>query len=103
MGNPYKYRQGHCQVSSFGVGGTNGHAVFWGEKKREVPDVRRQFLRKMTECKGQILADGNDPANWEFSGLSFKPELGVKYSVVYSKDPLTNKDTITYEKQAETI
>merc|ERR1712066_748176 len=24
------YIQGHCQVSSFGFGGSNGHGVFWG-------------------------------------------------------------------------
>ena len=35
----YKYAQGHCQVSSFGVGGTNGHAIFWGEKARSYPLV----------------------------------------------------------------
>merc|ERR1719353_169890 len=27
----YMYPMGHCQVSSFGVGGTNGHAIMWGK------------------------------------------------------------------------
>jgi polyketide synthase-associated protein len=97
--NPYKYKQGHCQVSSFGVGGTNGHAVFWGEGHREPPDTRRIFLNKMALTKGKILTDGVDPKNWESSGLAFDAKPGDTYNVIYSKNPMTNEDVITYEKQ----
>merc|ERR550514_1703020 len=66
--NPYKYKQGHCQVSSFGVGGTNGHAIFWGEGHKKLPDVRMLFLKKLTGAKAKVQVEGSDPANWMSSG-----------------------------------
>merc|ERR1712113_1009595 len=67
--NPYKYKQGHCQVSSFGVGGTNGHAIFWGESQRHKeasPDYHRTFLQKVMNAPPPIVVDGADPSSWEF-------------------------------------
>merc|ERR1719362_1211506 len=61
--NPYKYKQGHCQVSSFGVGGTNGHAIFWGEGYKPPPDYRRIMVEKYSKTP-KIIADGNNPADW---------------------------------------
>merc|ERR1712187_19132 len=97
--NPYKYKQGHCQVSSFGVGGTNGHAIFWGEGYTPPIDVRKIFLNKMACGKGNILTDGSDASQWESKGLSFNPEPGEKYNVIYSKNPVTNEECLIYEKQ----
>jgi 3-oxoacyl-(acyl-carrier-protein) synthase len=94
--NPYKYKQGHCQVSSFGVGGTNGHAIFWGEGHKPPQDVRKIFLNKLARNKGNVLTDGSDPSKWH---VGFNPKAGENYSVIYSKDPLTNEDVFTYQKE----
>merc|ERR1712190_654631 len=95
--NPYKYKQGHCQVSSFGVGGTNGHAIFWGESCVEAPDSRKQFLDKIKSLPPPIVAIGSDPAKWEFTVMSYNPTPGEGYQIIYSKDPLTGEESLKYE------
>merc|ERR1719401_67240 len=53
--NPYKYRQGHCQVSSFGVGGANGHAIFWGqEHTQQEVDYSKVFMNKLKADKSDL-------------------------------------------------
>merc|ERR1711998_104652 len=69
--NPYKYKQGHCQVSSFGVGGTNGHAIFWGEGFKPPPDYRRSLMDVKKLSGSKIIADGPDPSKWEYSGIAY--------------------------------
>mmetsp|Transcript_49295 Transcript_49295/g.154388 ORF Transcript_49295/g.154388 Transcript_49295/m.154388 type:complete len:937 (+) Transcript_49295:67-2877(+) len=95
---PYKYKQGHAQVSSFGVGGTNGHAIFWGKGPAPVLDFKRILLDKMRKAPTRIVADGDDPSQWEYSGPSFDASPDEQYRVVYVKDPLTGEETFTYEK-----
>merc|ERR1712190_392017 len=58
--NPYKYKQGHCQVSSFGVGGTNGHAIFWGECFKPPVDHKRKLMQKLMGASAPIVADGRN-------------------------------------------
>nr|AQS99293.1 type I polyketide synthase [Gambierdiscus excentricus] len=100
---PYKYRQGHCQVSSFGVGGTNGHAIFWGEGKDKVSvDVRKAFLLKVKKGPPSIIADGPRPSDWEFSGIAPDVRPGEKYRVTFLRDQLTKDETIRYEKVEDT-
>jgi acyl transferase domain-containing protein len=97
---PYKYRQGHCQVSSFGVGGTNGHAVFWGETAKPRPNPQKDFMKKMSKVrKSVVVAVGNDPANWEFSGPGYDAKPGEEYKIVLTRDPLTQQEEVFYEKQ----
>jgi hypothetical protein len=96
--NPYKYKQGHCQVSSFGVGGTNGHAIFWGEGYKPPPDYKRELRSRASKLGSNIIANGPDPANWEFSGISYDAKPGDNYSVVFSKDPITGVEQVSYEK-----
>jgi len=96
---PYRYKQGHCQVSSFGVGGTNGHAIFWGEGKRLSPDNRKVFLLKLKQAHSQILTDGSNPEQWEYTGMAYDAKPGDMYRVVYSRDPVTKEEDIRYEKE----
>nr|AQS99236.1 type I polyketide synthase [Gambierdiscus polynesiensis] len=97
--NPYKYKQGHCQVSSFGVGGTNGHAIFWGKKANEAQvSFAKLFLKKLMASPPPIVQDGSNPADWDFSGLSFDSMPGDRYKVVLSKDTLTGEEKFNYER-----
>jgi len=100
--NPYKYKQGHCQVSSFGVGGTNGHAIFWGEGKKPEPDYKKVFAAKLAKIASAVVADGNDPSNWEYKGPSFDAEPEDQYKIILRKDPLTQEESVSYEKVTAT-
>merc|ERR1711920_1075627 len=42
---------------------------------------------------------GPDPAHWEFTGMSYDPQPGETYQVIYSRDPITDEEEIRYEKQ----
>mmetsp|Transcript_157147 Transcript_157147/g.286121 ORF Transcript_157147/g.286121 Transcript_157147/m.286121 type:complete len:932 (+) Transcript_157147:83-2878(+) len=102
--NPYRYTRGHCQVSSFGVGGTNGHAIFWGENMKlltEKPDYKELFMRKMNTQKNVIKAEGSDPSSWTLTGPDTKSKLGEKYDVVMEKDFLTDETKIRWVKAEE--
>jgi len=99
--NPYKYKQGHCQVSSFGVGGTNGHAIFWGKGKDVEKDYSKIFFKKLTESPPPIVQDGSNPADWEFNGLPYDSQPGDKYKITFSKDDVTGEERFKYEKQEE--
>jgi len=96
----YKYAQGHCQVSSFGVGGTNGHAIFWGEKAQPDVDFRKVFLKKIMRATPPIVTDGTtDPSLWDYRGLDYKATMGDSYKVMLEKDPLTGEESVTFEKE----
>jgi len=102
--NPYKFKQGHCQVSSFGVGGTNGHAIFWGRKFDEVQkDFTKIFLRKMLSSPPPIVQDGSNPADWDFRGLSYDAQPGEKYTVTFFKDDVTGEERFRYERQEDYV
>merc|ERR1712190_94855 len=94
---PYKYKRGHCQVSSFGVGGTNGHAIFWGEGYREPPDYKKLFVKKIMESSPPLLMDGDKPENWEYSGLPILDDPDKQFKIKLEKDPITEEEVITYE------
>nr|AQS99318.1 type I polyketide synthase [Gambierdiscus polynesiensis] len=96
--NPYKYRQGHCQVSSFGVGGTNGHAIFWGEGAKPDVDYKVMFVSKVRKAAAPIIVDGPDPADWEYSGPDYNAVPGVKYNIILNRDPFTDEETVSYER-----
>jgi len=99
--NPYKYKQGHCQVSSFGVGGTNGHAIFWGEGFKQTPNYGKMFMGKLRRASVPIIVDGPDPANWVYSGPDYNAGPDVKYNIILNRDPVTEEETVTYERVEE--
>lgn len=98
--NPYKYTRGHCQVSSFGVGGTNGHAIFWGEDLSPVLalDPQKLLLAKLYRQTPTLIADGPNPADWDFSGPDFRSKPGDKYVISIEKDPITGEVPIRWIK-----
>uniref|UniRef100_A0A7S2L0H4 Uncharacterized protein n=1 Tax=Zooxanthella nutricula TaxID=1333877 RepID=A0A7S2L0H4_9DINO len=100
---PYMYNAGHCQVSSFGVGGTNGHAIFWGEARKPIVDVKQKLLVKVMNSAPPIIADGPDPADWEYSGPPFDLKDGEKCSITYWKDPVTGDEEVRFDRQLKAI
>merc|ERR1719162_2538848 len=43
----FRFDQGHVHVSSFGFGGTNGHAIFWGTNLYNEPDMGARMLKRI--------------------------------------------------------
>lgn len=97
--NPYLYKQGHCQVSSFGVGGTNGHAIFWGEQVTEQEfNPKTLFMKKLKMQTPTIIVDGPDPADWDYSGPGLSSKPGDKYELFTEKDPISGNAPIRWKK-----
>mmetsp|Transcript_56138 Transcript_56138/g.162689 ORF Transcript_56138/g.162689 Transcript_56138/m.162689 type:complete len:634 (-) Transcript_56138:23-1924(-) len=94
--NPWRYRQGHCQVSSFGVGGTNGHAVFWGASPEGVNQLQL-FLKLVRQNPPAVIMHGKDPVDWEFDSLRYNDEGGEKCIVTLEKDPATSEISVRYD------
>eukprot|EP00747_Dinoflagellata_sp_TGD_P164522 gnl/TRDRNA2_/TRDRNA2_184576_c0_seq1.p1 gnl/TRDRNA2_/TRDRNA2_184576_c0~~gnl/TRDRNA2_/TRDRNA2_184576_c0_seq1.p1 ORF type:complete len:938 (+),score=185.40 gnl/TRDRNA2_/TRDRNA2_184576_c0_seq1:75-2888(+) len=95
----YMYPMGHCQVSSFGVGGTNGHAIMWGKISEAKVDLKSKFIRKVNESVPQITADGADPATWEVIGMpdprskpTDKYEVGIEADGQITWDKIDDDD-----------
>lgn len=75
--------RGHCQVSSFGFGGTNGHAVFWGSNIVAVPDVRTQLMKRLSKMlPPEVQPIGSSPDDWESDWPEKDCQAGDRYSVI---------------------
>jgi len=102
--NPYRYNSGHCQVSSFGVGGTNGHAIFWGESIHgDDEDRGEQLLKRVKKESGKVIVDGPDPENWHYIGPDIKlspDSKDPKWTAIVERDPVDKKLTVRWEKKA---
>nr|AQS99268.1 type I polyketide synthase [Gambierdiscus excentricus] len=62
----FRYLQGHSQASSFGLGGTNGHAIFWGENLGGQLPVRKQFeQRYRAKPPPEVRPLGKNYDEWE--------------------------------------
>jgi len=62
----FRYLQGYSQVSSFGHGGTIGHAIFWGEDHNAKPDIKRLWEKKVSSRRPpEVRPMGPNPDNWE--------------------------------------
>jgi len=98
--NPYLYPQGHCQVSSFGVGGTNGHAIFWGKNESlKNVDWTKKFLKKIQDTPAKIIVDGPNPETWDYEGPDYNSEPGDRFTVTVTKE--FDEEVVTYQKIEE--
>jgi hypothetical protein len=80
-------QQSHMHVSSFGFGGTNGHAVLHGENQYLTSDPRRMFMKRLGLMSApEIRPFGKDPTSWETDGLERVAKPGDIYSVTITKD-----------------
>jgi len=96
----YKYECGHCQVSSFGVGGTNGHAIFWGRVSGEEGprDHSKTLMRKLERTTAPLLTEGLDPRDWHNWGPDPNSRRDDKYMVFFEKG-LLGETVARWEKQ----
>lgn len=78
---------GHAQISSFGFGGTNGHAIIWGENNKAASDTYSQVMKRLANMKApEVRMYGRNPDDWETDWLLKDAKPGDKYSVVMSQD-----------------
>merc|ERR1719282_1151221 len=82
----FKYNQGHCQVSSLGFGGSNGHAIFWAKKNIGVPldDKDAVISRIKAMSAPAVTVIGDDPSEWEWDGPDLDSKPGEKYRIFMS-------------------
>merc|ERR1712039_289900 len=86
----FKYKQGHCQVSSLGFGGSNGHAVFWAKKNIGAPpDDKEAVINRIKAMSAPaVTVIGDDPSEWEWDGPDLDSKTGEKYRIfMSSNDP----------------
>merc|ERR1719263_1463597 len=89
---PTNMPQAHGNVSSFGFGGTNVHAVFWGEGSMQGGDDTKQFMKRLVMMQPpEIKPVGQDPADWETGGLEYVANDGDVYSVTITKGDAMDK------------
>merc|ERR1712176_650252 len=71
----FHYNQGHSQVSSFGFGGSNGHAIFWGDSIDQAPNIMAAMERRLKQAHApEVRPVGSNPDNWD----SDYPEVDSK-------------------------
>mmetsp|Transcript_69319 Transcript_69319/g.129473 ORF Transcript_69319/g.129473 Transcript_69319/m.129473 type:complete len:958 (+) Transcript_69319:48-2921(+) len=88
----FPYRQGHSQVSSFGFGGTNGHAIFWGESHEAVLDNLDLFHKRLRLAPPpEVRPTGSNPDDWDHDYPDFRDfDPKAKYIVqINPDDPIT--------------
>jgi len=87
--NRFSYPQGNSHVSSFGFGGSNGHAIFYGKGTQDVGSIKDRILRRLGKMAlPEVRPIGDNPADWEAD----LPDADVRPGDVYriyisSEDP----------------
>jgi len=93
----------HSQVSSFGFGGTNAHAVFWGQKiGPPLSDLEHFQKRLKASAAPEVRIIGDNPDDWEWD----QPDTrGLKSGDVWcvSLSPDDNKDDPIVWKKMEML
>lgn len=81
------HQRGNNHVSSFGFGGTNGHAIFWGQRRQPKEDLPARVAKVMRMLPApEVRVIGRDPADWEMDGPPAKFEKGKRYHIVFPDD-----------------
>eukprot|EP00438_Fugacium_kawagutii_P005639 Skav216577 [mRNA] locus=scaffold3598:160151:173542:+ [translate_table: standard] len=99
--NCYNYSQGNVHVSSFGFGGTNAHAIFWGEDSPagstnaqdvyHAPTNAELFQKRLRQmAPPEVRINGSDPALWDWDGPDVLILPGDKYSIEMNPDEPAN-------------
>lgn len=83
----FPHGQGHSQVSSFGFGGTNGHAIFWGCNKFDDPLTPIQLFESKIQrtLPPEVRCVGSSPDEWESDWPDARGmRKGAKWAVSFS-------------------
>merc|ERR1712217_394164 len=83
--------QSHLHISSFGFGGTNTHAVLFGDASFTGDDSTMFMKRLSLMAPPEVKPTGKDPSEWETNGLEFVASQGDKYSITITKDDAFDK------------
>jgi polyketide synthase-associated protein len=95
--------QGNAHISSFGFGGTNCHAVFWGENASVNAGDSQKFMKRLSMMAAPVVSpNGKDPSEWETDGLEYVANDGDTYSVTITKDDAVDKP-IKYVLEQEAL
>jgi len=79
---PSKYTQNNVHISSFGFGGTNGHAILWGCSHYDMADSQTMFLRRLQKMSPpEVRVNGSNPSEWEWDGPDVVMKPGDKYTI----------------------
>merc|ERR1719161_1672405 len=85
---------GYVGVSSFGFGGTNGHAMAWGKciasSYGTGQDVNQAFIQKVSANMPKVKMLGNDPTTWQpDNGPDMFGNPGDQYVISMDEEELT--------------
>merc|ERR1712232_1200420 len=90
-----RFDSAYCGVSSFGFGGTNGHAQSWAPNIATTRGSRQQdpyktFLKKMKLAPpAEVTMNGDNVEDWETTGCDPKAQAGDEYLIRLDKDGVT--------------
>jgi [acyl-carrier-protein] S-malonyltransferase len=79
-------------VSSFGFGGTNGHAIAWGRnimtsRGSKQKDPYSTFQKKLRLAPpAEVTMNGDDVADWDTTGCDPRAEVGEEYLIRLDMD-----------------
>nr|AQS99215.1 type I polyketide synthase [Gambierdiscus excentricus] len=84
----FPYEQGHCHVSSFGFGGTNGHVIYWGRNQaRQAGTVKERILRRMSKmAPPEVRPVGDNPDEWESDLPDADLKPGDTFVITFSSE-----------------
>jgi polyketide synthase-associated protein len=84
--------QSHMHISSFGFGGTNCHAVLFGENIKVGADSSKMFMKRLAlMAPPTVKPAGKDASDWTTDGLEYVANDGDTYSVTILKDDATDQ------------
>ena len=98
----FHYVRGHSQVSSFGFGGSNGHAVFWGDSydsSAVQADIIKVFSCKLRNTAApEVRPMGMNPDEWDSDLWDADVQPGDRYHVTLHNDGLAFDKPIKWIK-----
>jgi polyketide synthase-associated protein len=84
----FPHEQGQCHISSFGFGGSNGHAIFWGQAANTFQGSTMELIMKRIKklAPPEVRPVGDDPGEWESDFFEADMKAGDKYTITMRTD-----------------
>jgi len=96
----FREDSGYTGVSSFGFGGTNGHAEAWGRniftsRGAFAADPYKMFQKKLSNAPpGEISIEGDDIDDWETTGIDPRCSPSDKYEIQMDNDGVASWEKV---------